>query len=228
MIHGLYHAIYLVASVLEIPVVILSLLALVVVIVEAGRFTAELVTRRRRSPDRFNGAQLAAAASAARRELTAGGDAAPARARDALAPVACSAAMDRTFAALVAHAQAAGADSRLAKDLADFDFASQRRLSGTRLLVRAGPALGLMGTLIPLAPALDGLARGDVSSLTSNLRLAFSVTVLGLFVGVVAFGLSLVRDRLYGQDYSDLEFVASVLTDDAPTLDQEPAPEASA
>ena len=89
-----------------------------------------------------------------------------------------------------------------------------RRLERTRLLVRAGPALGLMGTLIPLSPALSGLARGDVQELTDNLRVAFSITVLGLLVGAVAFGISLVRDRLYAQDFSDLEFVAAVLTEE--------------
>jgi biopolymer transport protein ExbB/TolQ len=72
-----------------------------------------------------------------------------------------------------------------------------------------------MGTLIPLSPALEGLANGDVQTLTDNLRVAFSVTVLGLLIGVVAFGLSLARDRIYGQDYSDLEYVAAVLTSDA-------------
>ena len=46
--------------------------------------------------------------------------------------------------------------------------------------------------------------------------MAFSVTVLGLLIGAIAFGISLVRDRLYGQDLSDLEFVASALTGPAP------------
>ena len=78
---------------------------------------------------------------------------------------------------------AGGAEDRIAKALADFDYASLRRLERTRLLVRAGPALGLMGTLIPLSPALAGLAEGDVAELSSNLRLAFSITVLGLLVG---------------------------------------------
>ena len=90
-----------------------------------------------------------------------------------------------------------------------------------------------MGTLIPLAPALDGLARGDVDALTDNLRLAFSITVLGILIGVLALGLSLVRERLYGQDFSDLEYIAAVLTDDgtsasavtpAPTHARTPAP----
>jgi biopolymer transport protein ExbB/TolQ len=97
------------------------------------------------------------------------------------------------------------------KALADFDFASLRRLERTRVLVRAGPVLGLMGTLIPLAPALAGLAEGDVAQLSRNLRVAFSVTVLGLVIGAVAFAISLVRDRLYGQDLSDLEFVVATL-----------------
>ena len=42
--------------------------------------------------------------------------------------------------------------------------------------------------------------------------MAFSVTVIGLLIGAIAFGISLVRDRIYGQDLSDLEFVANRLT----------------
>ena len=99
----------------------------------------------------------------------------------------------------------------MAKSLADFDLQSMRRLERTRTLVRFGPAIGLMGTLIPLSPALSGLAQGDVKQLTDNLRVAFSVTVLGLLVGAVAFGVSLVRDRLYAQDLSDLEAIAAEL-----------------
>ena len=102
----------------------------------------------------------------------------------------------------------------MAKALADFDYASLRRLERTRLLVRAGPALGLMGTLIPLSPALAGLAEGNVTELSENLRLAFSITVLGLLVGLIGFAISLVRDRLYGQDLSDLEFVAATLREE--------------
>jgi biopolymer transport protein ExbB/TolQ len=119
--------------------------------------------------------------------------------------------MAATLELIAERARAAGGADRVAKALADFDFASLRRLERTRMLVRAGPALGLMGTLIPLAPALAGLADGDVGQLSRNLRVAFSVTVLGLMVGALAFAISLVRDRLYGQDLSDLEFVAATL-----------------
>jgi biopolymer transport protein ExbB/TolQ len=137
-------------------------------------------------------------------------------AREALAQIAWSAPMGRTLAFLVAQWGRADGEALIAKSLADHDFGAMRRLERTRLLVRAGPALGLMGTLIPLSPALAGLAAGDVQELSENLRVAFSVTVLGLLIGAIAFGISLVRDRLYGQDLSDLEFVANRLTTPPP------------
>ena len=67
---------------------------------------------------------------------------------------------------IVEHARTPGSDHELNKALADFDFDSQRRLGRTRMLVRAGPALGLMGTLIPLSPALTGLANGNTAALS--------------------------------------------------------------
>jgi biopolymer transport protein ExbB/TolQ len=206
MTHAIDQAIFDVARVLEVPVLILALLALAGVIVEAGAFAVEMRNRRRRS---F--ATLAATASAARAEIDSGDRAAAAA---TLASVAWSVSMQHTLRAISEQAASPGADTRLAKELADFDYDAQRRLGRTRLLVRAGPALGLMGTLIPLSPALDGLANGKISELSHNLRVAFSVTVLGLLVGAIAFALSLYRDRIYGQDLSDLEYVAAVLTDE--------------
>ena len=79
------------------------------------------------------------------------------------------------------------------------------------MLVRIGPMLGLMGTLIPIAPALVGLAQGDVQTLSDNLVIAFSTTVVGLLIGGVAYVVSAVRDRLYTQDVSDIEYVLDLL-----------------
>ena len=124
---------------------------------------------------------------------------------------------------IVEYRSSQGGQDKIAKDMAEFDYASIRRLERTRILVRVGPALGLMGTLIPLAPALAGLAEGDVQTLSDNLRVAFSVTVAGLLAGAIAFVISLVRDRLYGQDYSDLEYLATAL---APGAVLPPAPAA--
>jgi biopolymer transport protein ExbB/TolQ len=192
-----------VSAALRGPVLVLALIALAVTLIELGAFAVELLRRRRRD---FN--RLETAAVEARAALDRGDDVG---AKSALRPVAWSTAMARTLAFMIDQARTPGLGDRLAKGLADFDFRSLRRLERTRLLVRAGPALGLMGTLIPLSPALEGLAKGDTAKLSDNLRVAFSVTVLGLLIGAVAFAISLVRDRLYGQDLSDLEFVAATL-----------------
>ncbi len=199
------------AEALEVPVLILTVLALAVVLVELGGFFVELMRRRRRNMER-----LRAVAEGTRRVLVEGGG--EERARREVSAVAWSASMGRTLARLVDDWGRPDAESMMAKALAEHDFGSLRRLERTRILVRVGPALGLMGTLIPLSPALAGLAAGDVQELSDNLRIAFSVTVLGLLIGAIAFGISLVRDRLYSQDLSDLEFVANRLTSTGPLM----------
>lgn len=215
--NGIDQAIFHVASALEVPVLILALLALAVVIFELGSFAVELFGRRRRQ---FSA--LSRGAEQARCALL-GDDRAAAMA--AVRPIARSPAMASTIAFIIENARTDRGDHKLNKALADFDFGAQRRLARTRVLVRAGPALGLMGTLIPLSPALTGLANGNTAALSHNLRLAFSVTVLGLLIGAIAFGISLSRDRMYGQDLSDLEYLAAVVSDDRPSaVREEPQP----
>jgi biopolymer transport protein ExbB/TolQ len=203
--HDIDEAIFHVASALEVPVFVLALLALAAVILELGSFAIEWRRRRRRRQP-----PLSVSAAQARRALLS--DDRPGAAA-AVSGLARSRAMADTLTFIVEHARRDGTDYELNKALADFDFDSRRRLDRTRLLVRAGPALGLMGTLIPLSPALTGLANGNTTALSQDLRLAFSVTVVGLMVGAVAFGLSLSRDRMYGQDLSDLQYVAAAISD---------------
>jgi biopolymer transport protein ExbB/TolQ len=206
-----------IASVLRIPVLIAALIALVVVLAEGGALLVELWRRGRHSPGAIQAATRGA------RQAIADGDRQLA-ARE-LAPLASSAAMWATLQLILSHVGDGPAESsRNAKALADYDLRSLKRLERTRMLVRAGPALGLMGTLIPLSPALTGLADGNVKQLTSNLRIAFSVTVLGLLIGAIAFGISLVRDRLYAQDLSDMEAIASELELPAPGSSDGAAP----
>ena len=201
--HGIEQVIFDVAEALLWPVLVLALASLVLVLVEAGRVSAEIFRRRQRSLPR-----LERATSAARRALAEDNRE---RAAGILLTICWSDAMRRSATRLVAVQGRAGAEERAAKILADFDYRSLKQLERTRILVRLGPALGLMGTLIPLAPALTALANGDVNQLAENLRVAFSVTILGLLVGAVAFGISLIRDRLYSQDLSDLEYVGATL-----------------
>ncbi|HWM55354.1 MAG TPA: MotA/TolQ/ExbB proton channel family protein [Solirubrobacterales bacterium] len=193
-----------VSEALRVPVLVLALLALVVVVVELGALLAELRRRRGRSVW-----QLENAVAECQGRLTAGQQA---EALVALMPLARNRTMEEALAGVLEQVGRPDAEARIAKRLAEYDYLSLRRLERTRILVRMGPALGLMGTLIPLSPALAGLADGDVATLTENLRVAFGVTVAGLLVGAIAFSVSLIRDRLYAQDYSDVEYVAACLT----------------
>jgi biopolymer transport protein ExbB/TolQ len=204
-------AIFHVASALEVPVLILALLALAAVVYELGSYLVELRGRRSR---RFE--TLRTGAEQARKALLENDRPA---ATAAASEIARSPAMASTLAFILLNARTDGADHQLNKALADFDFDAQRRLARTRMLVRAGPALGLMGTLIPLSPALTGLAAGNTAQLSHDLRVAFSVTVVGLLIGAVAFGLSLSRDRMYSQDLSDLQYLAAIVNDPRPVGD---------
>ncbi len=65
------------------------------------------------------------------------------------------------------------------------EFEALRRSAWLSLGARLGPMLGLMGTLIPLGPALIGLSGGDLETLGTRLVLAFGTTVLGLAAGAL-------------------------------------------
>jgi biopolymer transport protein ExbB/TolQ len=203
--HGIDTAIFHVADALQVPVLILALVALATVIFELGSFLVEVYGRRGR---RFT--DLSAAVERARTALR---NDDPQAATGAIQTVSRSSAMAATLTFIIGHLDAPSAEHQLNKALADFDLESQRRLGRTRTLVRVGPALGLMGTLIPLSPALTGLASGNTAQLSDDLRIAFSITVVGLLVGAIAFAISLNRDRMYNQDLSDLQYIAAVLTD---------------
>ena len=176
-----------IATALRIPVLIAAIVVLLLCALEVGRFAAEYWRRRVRTRGIDLG-ELAARAIAEPRHAGHYADLAPGTA-------AATAVVD------LAEAPAGGGERALAR----YELNVQRRLDRTRLLVRAGPALGLMGTLIPLAPGLAALGEGDVSTLAESLRDAFGATVVGLLVGTVAFALTLIRTRMYSEDLVDLE-----------------------
>ncbi|MGH2853310.1 MAG: MotA/TolQ/ExbB proton channel family protein [Solirubrobacteraceae bacterium] len=191
---GIAEALARIASSLRTPVLILALLVLLICAVETGRFATELWSRARAGRG---------ALRILTRQVMADPRQAAALSRRAPSPFAGAALMD------IARATLAGEDAGIEHALADYELAVQRRLDHTRILVRAGPALGLMGTLIPLAPGLAALGRGNVATLATDLRTAFAATTIGLLVGTVAFALTLTRTRMYTEDLTALERAAT-------------------
>jgi biopolymer transport protein ExbB/TolQ len=82
-------------------------------------------------------------------------------------------------------------------------------LSKLTWITRIAPMLGLMGTLIPLGPALTGLASGDMALLSGNLVVAFTATVIGVLIGCVAYTMNTIRRNWYDRDMHDLEHALS-------------------
>ena len=97
------------------------------------------------------------------------------------------------------------------KLLQDYELRIARELEIPRLISRIAPMLGLMGTLIPMGPALMGLSSGNIEALASNLAIAFATTVLGILTGGIAYAVLVVKRRWYTQDLSDMEYVVEVL-----------------
>jgi biopolymer transport protein ExbB/TolQ len=104
-------------------------------------------------------------------------------------------------------------DSRYCEhELADFQVETQRILAKYRMLVKFGPMLGLMGTLIPMGPALVGLGLGDISSMAYNMQVAFATTVIGMLVSGIGLCALQLNQRYYAGYLNDLEFLTSKIT----------------
>ena len=104
-------------------------------------------------------------------------------------------------------------DSRYCEhELADFQVEVQKNLAKYRMLVKFGPMLGLMGTLIPMGPALVGLGLGDISSMAYNMQVAFATTVIGMLVSGIGLCALQLNQRYYAGYLNDLEFLTSKIT----------------
>jgi biopolymer transport protein ExbB/TolQ len=81
-----------------------------------------------------------------------------------------------------------------------------------RILVRAAPSLGLIGTLIPMGTGLASLGQGDMTKLSTDLVIAFTTTVVGLAIGTTAFVLYTVRRRWIEEDIKNMELATEMMT----------------
>lgn len=97
--------------------------------------------------------------------------------------------------------------------LADFEIAAGKDLAISKTLTKMGPMLGLMGTLIPMGPALVGLSTGDIASMAYNMQVAFATTVVGLFASAIGFITQQVKQRWYLRDMTQLDFLAELLNE---------------
>ncbi len=209
--NSLQDTIYNLARVLLWPVLVAAIMCLLWVLIELGVLIYELYIR-------FRYRDLDTLEVRALRARKAFADGKPRTAYRYLQQNNYSLVVVRFLFELVRNYQTERLEAKPLKLLQEYEFYTIKRLERTRMLVRVGPMLGLMGTLIPLAPALVGLANGNYAKLATNLTTAFSVTVIGLLIGGLAFTVSIVRDRLYSQDISDMEYLLELIEGDGARL----------
>jgi biopolymer transport protein ExbB/TolQ len=70
-------------------------------------------------------------------------------------------------------------------------------LAISKNLSRFTPMLGLMGTLIPLAPGLLALGLGDTETLSASLTTAFNTTILGVAIAAIMILVTWVHTKWY-------------------------------
>ena len=82
-----------------------------------------------------------------------------------------------------------------------------KKLDKLRLLIRVGPSLGLMGTIIPMGSALEALSQGDIEKMSGSMIIAFSTTAVGLLIGIGAYFTSMLQNRWLNEDIKNIEYL---------------------
>jgi biopolymer transport protein ExbB/TolQ len=204
---------YLIMNALLYPVMGLLLFLVVAVFFILGGFISEFFYRRKRFSGKDQGSEELAA-QVSKDILQARLEAASGHVKNYLEESVSQSRLIKDFLKDLASRIAEGKDNleiRVEKVLQQNEIRISELLDKTRVMIRIGPMLGLMGTLIPMGPALLALTRGDLTQMANSLIIAFGTTVSGLTVGVLAYVISVARERWYAQDMRDMEYIVDLM-----------------
>ena len=104
--------------------------------------------------------------------------------------------------------KAEGSKAKVKHLLAQFEIEADKDLATSKMLAKLGPMLGLMGTLIPMGPALAGLSSGDIESMARNMQVAFATTVTGLVAAAIGYVTQQIKQRWYLNDMIEMEYLS--------------------
>lgn len=88
---------------------------------------------------------------------------------------------------------------------------ARERALAAQVLVKVGPSVGLLGTLIPMGSALAQLSQGNLEGMAGQMVAAFTSTIIGLAAGTVAFVVASQRLRWMAQDVRELRWLADLI-----------------
>ncbi len=86
----------------------------------------------------------------------------------------------------------------------ELDVQSLKELELLRIVTRISPMLGLIATMIPMAPALKALGDGNVQGISENLVIAFSAVIFGMVIASLTFWLASVKKRWLATELVDI------------------------
>ncbi len=101
-------------------------------------------------------------------------------------------------------------DIELERLLQEAELGLIKSLDKIRFAIRVGPALGLMGTLIPMGIALSALAQGDMPKMAGSMVTAFTTTVVGLACGLAAYLMSMFKEKWVRADMREMEYLTEL------------------
>jgi biopolymer transport protein ExbB/TolQ len=81
-------------------------------------------------------------------------------------------------------------------------------LNPSRMLVKVGPSLGLLGTLIPMGISLASMAAGNLEAMAGQMVVAFTSTIIGLACGTGAYVVNIVRQGWVNEVIREQRFIA--------------------
>ena len=122
---------------------------------------------------------------------------------------------ERPASAVAAYASKiiaeSGNEPKIDMLLSEYEIEADKNIATSKVLTKMGPILGLMGTLIPMGPALVGLASGDIASMAYNMQVAFATTVVGLVVSAIGFLTQQAKERWALRNLTMLEYLADIV-----------------
>lgn len=82
----------------------------------------------------------------------------------------------------------------------ELELQALRRLEPVRVATRVAPMLGLVATMIPMGPALQAMAGGQMGEVAQALTVAFSAVILALLAAAITYTVAQVRRRWYAAE----------------------------
>jgi biopolymer transport protein ExbB/TolQ len=99
-------------------------------------------------------------------------------------------------------------DGGLENLVAEHDAQVRASLTGPRALVKIGPSLGLLGTLIPMGSSLAAMASGNLQAMAGQMVVAFTTTIIGLATGTLAYAVAAVRQSWVNETIREQRYLA--------------------